>query len=189
MCAHFVVVLREGDLQGLMHSWGKFTPGAMAKKACCCQSEMHGEPVQWSVLPLSGSRAVAQWGLDLRDHLTLAGESCYATTRQFAQKKLRVCLGNDYLYCVLECFAKSNLVSRLTGIFNVLKYVMDNVQSVDHDLKTHHDAEPEGIYFVIMNGWLYLLFSYSSNKWICVHEILILNICFIIYAIVHYKSA
>jgi len=36
----------RGDLQGLMHSWGKFTPGAIGEKACCCQSEMHGEPVQ-----------------------------------------------------------------------------------------------------------------------------------------------
>lgn len=69
-----------------------------------------------------------------------------------AHKKLRVCLENYYLYGVLECFAKSNLVSRLTGILNVLKYVMDNAQSVDHYLKLHHDTEPEGIYFVIMNG-------------------------------------
>lgn len=175
MCAHFAVmcvyVMRKGDLQGLMHSWGKFTPGAIAKKVCCCQSEMHGEPVQWSVLPLSGSRAVAQWGLDLRDHLTLGGESCYATTRQFAQK-IWECVWETITFIVSwNAFAKSNLVSWLTGIFNVLKNVMDNVQSVDQYLKIHHDAEPEEMYFVIMNGWLYLLISYSSNKWICVHEI------------------
>ncbi len=81
-----VYVMREGGLQGLMHSWGKFTPGAIAKKVCCCQSEMHGQPVQRSVLPLSGCRAVAQRGLDQRDHLTLVRESCYATTRQLTQK-------------------------------------------------------------------------------------------------------
>lgn len=74
---------------------------------------------------------------------------CNQTTHT---KIFRVCLGNDYLYGVLECFAKNNLVSRLTDIFNVLKYVMDNAQSFDHFLKIYPGAEPEGIYFVIMNG-------------------------------------
>lgn len=40
---------------------------------------------------------------------------------------------------------KSNLVSRLTDIFNLLKYVRDNVQSVGHYHKIHPDTEGMGL--------------------------------------------
>lgn len=68
---------------------------------------------------------------------------CY--NKPIRTKILRVCLGNYYIYGMLECLAKSNLVSRLTDIFNLLKYVRGNVQSVGHYHKIHPDTERMGL--------------------------------------------